>query len=101
MLKYGFVKVKFTANATCLQTLVQQAAQAVKVAGQKARQHLATVVAVAVMTVAVTAEVDQVVVTAGAVQVKVALTVAQARVVVTVADKAAVTVVVAKVAEDN
>jgi 5,10-methylenetetrahydrofolate reductase len=38
VLKYGSVKAKFTANATYLQTLVVQAAQAVKADAQKAQQ---------------------------------------------------------------
>ena len=45
MLKYGFAKAKFTANAIYLQTLAVLAATAVKVAGQKvARQASAVVV---------------------------------------------------------
>ena len=41
MLRYGYAKAKFTANATYRQTLAVQAATAVKADALKARQHLA------------------------------------------------------------
>jgi len=77
VLKYGYAKAKFTANATYHQTLVVQAAQAVKAAVLKGQQHsvdavmkeaenavanaeVMTAVAETLVAVLVTAEADQV-----------------------------------------
>jgi hypothetical protein len=105
VLKYGFVKAKFTANAIYRQTLVVQAAQAVKVAGQMVPRHSVVVTTLAVANVVANAEMtgNQVVAIAEAVLeqvVKVVLVVAVAVRVVQVATvqvvKVAVTVQVAQ-----
>ncbi len=81
MLRFGFAKAKFMASAICLQTLVVQAAAAVRAVVLKARQHTATVV---VMTdvVAVSVAADQVPAVIVAVVKAVAVVVQVARVVV-------------------
>ena len=56
VLKYGSAKAKFTANATYHQTLVVQAAQAVKVVVRKVQQHLAVVATKEAANVVVNAE---------------------------------------------
>jgi hypothetical protein len=56
VLKYGSVKAKFTANAIYRQTLVVQAAQAVKVAGQMVHRHSVVVITLAVANVVANAE---------------------------------------------
>jgi hypothetical protein len=56
VLKYGSVKAKFTANAIYRQTLVVQAAQAVKVAGQMVPRHSVVVITLAVANVVANAE---------------------------------------------
>jgi hypothetical protein len=56
-LKYGYAKVKFTANVTCLQTSVALAAQAVKVAVRKDQHHLADAATKEAANVVVIAEV--------------------------------------------
>ena len=62
MLKYGYAKAKYTANATYRQTLVLQAAQVVKVVVRKAQHHLADVATKEAANVVVNAEAaDQVV----------------------------------------
>jgi hypothetical protein len=105
VLKYGSVKAKFTANAIYRQTLVVQAAQAVKVAGQMVHRHSVVVITLAVANVVANAEMtgNQVAAIAEAVLeqvVKVVLVVAVAVRVVKVAAvqvvKVAVTVQVAQ-----
>ena len=108
MLRFGFAKAKFTANATYRQTLADQAAQAVKAeAVLTARQHLAVVAAMkeaanvvenaeAIVNQAATAEADQAVVTHAAVVAAVIVPAAVAAEVVPV-DKVVVTVRVAEI----